>query len=109
MAGVAGSLVGFAINAQVWRQLRQSAETDGAKNRQALPSGRRKAVGAVDRDADLRSLRLVWLRRHLNAAEAEVFALVGQRLIQPGTLDDLEGLGEPLLALGVGDAVSLID
>src|SRR5207302_9851478 len=92
-----------------WRQLRQGAETDGAKNRQALASGRRKAVGTVDRDADLRALRLVWLRRHVNAAEVEVFARVGQRLVQPGALDDLKRLGESLLALCVGDAISLID
>ena len=84
------------------------AEANRDKHTVAELADRRKRVGAVGGDADLGPGLLVGLRRRPDVFERVVLARIGERVLGPRLLQDLERLGEALAAFAVGHAIGFV-
>ena len=90
------------------RELRKGAEADGDKDAVAELADRREGVGAVGGDADLGPGLLIGLWGRSDVFERIIFARIGEGVLGPRLLQDLQSLGEAFAAFAIGHAVGLV-
>ncbi len=102
--GAIGLAVGQDVGDEVFERAGAARHHDGVAE---LADGG-ESVGAVGGDADRRMRPLERLGREAHVLAGEELALVGERSLGPGALDERQRLGKARLALGVGDAVGVV-
>src|SRR5260370_13782815 len=108
VAGVAGLREARMVAAHEALELRDRRRAGRYEEGQPHAADHREGLLRRGRHADGRMRPLMRLGHDADVVELEVLALVGEALLRPRRLQDLERLEEPLTALAVGNVEALV-